>query len=373
MTIAQIDLADKKQVRAFLDLPFQIYRTHPNWVPPLATDARDQLDPRRHPFYKHSQAAFFLAHKNDRVVGRIAALENRNYNTFNNEKAAFFNLFECEADREVSRALFEAAFDWSRARGLDRIIGPHGFTALDGNGLLVRGFDRRPPFGMAYNPPYYAELVEAAGFRLANEAVSGYIGPDWKIPERIHELSERVQQRRGLNVVRFNSKKELLALVPHFKELYNGSLGGTRDNTLITDDEVNGIVAQMLSFADPKLIKIVKKDERMVGFLLAYPDISGALQKTKGRLLPFGWLTLLLETKRTDWINLNGAGMIDEYRGVGGTAILFSEMHKSVLESGQFRHAYVVQIGVENERMQREMRELGIDFCILHRVYERDL
>jgi len=117
----------------------------------------------------------------------------------------------------------------------------------------------------------------------------------------------------------------------------------------------------------------VMKGDDPVGFLFAYPDISTALQKTKGNLFPFGWLTLLRELKRTDWLNINGAGLLPEYRGSGGTAILYSEMFKSVRDSGQFKHAEVVQIGIENEAMQRDMENFGIDFYKVHRTYSRDL
>jgi hypothetical protein len=373
MPILQIDLHNKKQVRDFLDLPFRLYKDDPYWVPPLDSDARDQLDPQKHPFYKHSQAAFFAAVKDQRTVGRIAILDNRPFNEYNQTQIAFFNLFECEHDSDTARALFDAAIAWSRSRGLTTLRGPHGFSALDGNGFLVSGFDRIPPYGMAYNPKYYIDIIESLGFQPNLESVSGVIGSDWKLDPRVHELSERVQKRRGLHVARYKTKKDLMALVPHFKELYNGSLGGTRENAPITDEEVNSIVSQVLMFADPKLVKIVKKDDRMVGFLLAYPNITRGLQAIRGKLFPFGWIRLMLDMKRTDWIDLNGAGMIDEYRGVGGTAILFSEMEKSVRESGQFKQAYVVQIGVENERMQREMREMGIDFCMMHRTYEKNL
>jgi hypothetical protein len=136
----------------------------------------------------------------------------------------------------------------------------------------------------------------------------------------------------------------------------------------------------MLWFADPKLIKIVMKtddnqpgNERPVGFLLAYPDISAALQRTAGKLFPFGWITILKELGSTDWININGMGMIDEFRGSGGTAILFSEMFKSVIKNPRYRHAEVVQIGLENERMQREMENFGIDFYKIHRIYKKNL
>ncbi len=154
------------------------------------------------------------------------------------------------------------------------------------------------------------------------------------------------------------------------KDLYNDSLGETRENVPVTDEEVQALSQQLLWFADPKLIKIVMKDGAAVGFLLAYPDVSAALQKTKGRLFPFGWLVLLVELRRTKWININGAGIIEKYRGLGGTALLFSEMYKSVAES-RYRKADIVQIGTDNENMQREIRDLGIKINKFHRVYSR--
>ena len=137
---------------------------------------------------------------------------------------------------------------------------------------------------------------------------------------------------------------------------------------------------QLLWFADPRLLKIVYKvedprkgNEEPVGFLMAYPDISAALQKTKGKVFPFGWIRLLREFKRADWLNINGAGLLPEYRGSGGTAILYSELFKSVVETGQFQHAEVIQIGMENENMLRDLENFGVDFYKTHRTYVRNL
>jgi len=373
MDAIQIDLSDRTQVREFLELPFRIYRDIPQWVPPLRSDERFRLDLKRYPFYKHSGAAFFLARQNARTVGRIAVLDPFLYNEHNHEKTAFFYLFECENDPGAAVELFSDAFDWARARGLNKVIGPKGFTALDGLGLLVKGFELRPALGLPYNPPYYPALIEAQGFQKASEIVSGYLGPDIQFPERIHELAARIQERRGLHIARFHTRRELRAALGHLKALYNGALEGTSGGTPITDAEIKSLADQMLWFADPKLIKIVMKDERPVGFLLAYPDISAALQKTKGRLFPFGWLTVLRELRTTDWININGAGMIEEYRGLGGTAILYSELFKSVVENPRYRHAEVVQIGLENDKMQREMENFGVNFYKMHRTYMRNL
>jgi GNAT superfamily N-acetyltransferase len=370
MNITQIDLANKKQVQDFLTLPPHIYTDIPQWVPSLEMDDRIRLNPKRYPFYQHSQAAFFLAYNGTRVVGRLAVLDNRLYNEYNREETAFFYLFECENNAAISQGLFNAAFEWARSRGLTKILGPKGFTVLDGFGLLVKGFEHRPAFGLPYNPPYYPTLIEAAGFQPERDAVSGYLGADIQFPERIHRLAERIAQRRGLRIARYRTRNDLRAFVPNLKNLYNNALRGTAGNAPLTDDEVKMMANQLLWFADPRLLKIVYKGEEPVGFLMAYPDISAALQRTKGKILPFGWITLLREFKRTDWLNINGAGLLPEYRGSGGTAILYSELFKSVVESGQFKHAEVIQIGTENEDMLRDLENFGVDFYKVHRTYE---
>lgn len=373
MNIVQIDLDSKTHLRDFLSLPFSIYRDIPQWVPPLQMDERIRLNRRRFPFYKHSQAGFFIAFEKTHPIGRLAVLDNRPYNEYNNEATAFFYLFECEDNTEAAQGLFEAGFDWARSRGLTKILGPKGFTPMDGFGLLVKGFQHRPAFGLPYNPDYYPTLIEACGFQPGRDAVSGYISADIRFPERIHELAEKIKGRRGLHIARYEKRSDLRSLVPKLKDLYNGALRGTAGNAPISDDEANALADQLLWFADPKLIKIVMKGDEPVGFLLGYPNVSAALQKNRGRLFPFGWLTMFRELKRTDWLDLNGAGLLPEYRGSGGMAILYSEMFKSVRESGQFKHAEVIQIGVENESMQRDLENFGIDFYKVHRTYQLSL
>jgi GNAT superfamily N-acetyltransferase len=394
MKITQIDLANKQQVRDFLDLPFRIYKDIPGWVPPLQMDERRRLDPKRYPFYRHSRAGFFLAYDGARALGRLAVLDHRLYNQHNNEKTAFFYLFECEHDQQAASALFAAACDWARARGLTKILGPKGFTVLDGFGLLVKGFEHRPAFGLPYNPSYYPGLIEAAGFQPERDALSGYLGPDIRFPPRVHQLAERIARRRGLRIARYRTRKDLRAFVPGLKALYNSALRGTASNAPLTDEEAHMMANQLLWFSDPRLLKVIMKvadprqgaeglrqgevdphkvREEPVGFLMAYPDISAALQKTRGRLFPFGWITLLREFRRTEWLNINGAGLLPEYRGLGGTAILYSELFKAVVETGQFKHADIVQIGTENENMLRELEQFGVNFYKVHRTYVRTL
>ena len=373
MDILKIDTANQREVKRFLDFPFQLYRNVPHWVPPFASDAKRMLDRKQHPFYRHSAAEFFIAVKADRVVGRLAVLDHRPYNEWNHTQTAFLYLFEAEDDCAVSRGLFNAACEWARARGLTQVYGPKGFSALDGMGLLVKGFDQRPALGIAYNPAYYAALWEDAGFVSDGDVVSGYLGPDFVMPEKIMKVAELVQQRRGLRIATYQTRDDLKQLVAPMKNLYNSALSGTTDTFPITDEEADLIAKQIINFADPRLIKIVMKGDEIVGFLFGYPDPSAAIQRCKGRLFPFGWLDILIELRRTPWINLNGAGLLEKYRGSGGTALLFVEMYKSVRESDHYLHVDVVQIGAENDKMQREIAGLGIDFYKAHRMYRKSI
>lgn len=373
MRVFEINTEDKKAVRQFINLPFSIYKDIDQWVPPLEGDLKKALNRDENPFFKHSQAGFFLAlDEAENPIGRIAVIDNSHYNDFNHEKTAFFWYFECIRDLNIAHQLFQAAFRWARAKGLTRIIGPKGFTALDGLGLLVKGFDLRPAFGIPYNPEYFVQMVEREGFKKTNDIVSGYMSGAIQFPEKIHQVSKLVQERKGLRIARFKHRSDLLGLTSRLKQLYNGALEGTSGNYPLTDDEVRSMANQILWFADPRFIKILMKENEPVGFLFAYPDISAAIKRQKGRLLPLGWMDILNEMKKTKWININGAGILEKYRGMGGTAILFSEMYNSVAE-GQFEHAELVQIGVENDRMQNELHDLGVDFYKTHRMYERDL
>ncbi len=373
MNIIQVDTANSREVKRFLDFPFQLYRDVPQWVPPFASDAKRMLDRKKHPFYQHSAAEFFIAQKADRVVGRLAVLDHRPYNEWNHSQTAFFYLFDAENDREVSRGLFEAAARWAQTRGLTQVYGPKGFSALDGMGLLVKGFEHRAALGIPYNLAYYDELLTEAGFSSVGDIVSGYLGPDFVMPDKVMKIAELVQQRRGLRIARYKTRGDLKQLVAPMKNLYNSALSGTTDTFPITDEETQLIAKQLLMFADPRLIKVVMKGDEIVGFMFGYPDPSAAIQRCKGKLFPLGWLDILIELKRTKWINLNGAGLLEKYRGSGGTALLFVEMYRSVRDSGHFRHADVVQIGAENDKMQREIAGLGIDFYKVHRMYRRSI
>jgi len=374
ITVEKVDTTSKAQVQRFVNIPYRLYAGHPQWVPPLLIDAKLHLNRKKHPFYEHSDADFFIAVRDGRDVGRIAALENRRYNEYHNKCQAQFYLFECEDDQEIATALFERVFEWSRARGLDQIVGPKGFSVFDGYGIQVEGFEHRQTMTMMnYNYEYYPRLVEALGFEKEVDFVSCYVSADtFQIPERVHRIVERIRKRKNLIIHTFRKKSELRAWADRIGKTYNDTFVENWEYYPLTEREIQFVLDELMMVANPQLIKIITHEDRVVGFILGFPDVSAALQRARGRLFPFGIVDLLLEMRRTKWIALNGAGILPEFQGLGGTALLQVEMEKTVREFG-FEHAELTQVAETAVQMRRELENIGGQPYKNHRVYIRHL
>jgi hypothetical protein len=374
LAIEQVDTKNKAQVRRFVQIPYRLYTAHPQWVPPLYIDAEMFLNREKHPYYEHSTADFFLANRDGQDVGRIAVLVNNPFNTYHNTLQAQFYLFDCEEDQEAADALFEQAMDWARKKGLNRIVGPKGFGPLDGYGLLVEGYEHRQVMTMMnYNYPYYPKLLENFGFSKEVDFVSCYLDPKtFHFPERVHRIAERVQQRGTLSVLRFKNKRELKSWVNRIGRAYNQAFIKNWEYYPLSEREIDFVVSNILVIADPRLIKVITHGENVVGFLFAFPDISAALQRARGRLLPFGLPDLLLEMRRTKWVALNGMGILEEFQGHGGNALLYSEMEKTFHEF-DFLHADLTQIAETADQMRKDLENLGGIAYKNHRVYRFDI
>jgi GNAT superfamily N-acetyltransferase len=374
ITIEKINTRNKSDVRRFLQIPFKLYRNHPLWVPPLLIDARAQLNPDLHPFYEHSVAEFFVAVRDGEDVGRVALLENKPYNQYHDRSVAQFFLFECVEDFEVARLLFGQAFQWAKDKGLTQMLGPKGFGALDGYGMLVEGFEHRPAMTMmSYNPPYYAQFMEKLGFQKEVDFVSCYLGRDrFSLPERVHRIAERAARRSDFRILRFKNKKEMRAWAPKIGRTYNQAFIHNWEYYPLTEREIKFQTDNILAVADPKLIKIIVHKDEAIGFLFGFRDISVAIQRSRGKLFPFGIFDMLLEMKRTKWVDINGAGILPEYQGRGGNALLYSEMEKTIRENA-FLHAELVQVAETAVQMRSDLENVGGVPYKNHRVYVRDI
>jgi hypothetical protein len=376
VTVEKIDTSKLRQVRRFIKIQYQLYQDCPQWVPPILIDRRAQLNKKKHPFYEHSEADFFIAVKDGKDVGCIAALINKPYNEYQNKKQASFYLFDTIDDQEVADALFSAVFDWAKARGMEQVVGPKGFGPLDGYGIQTMGFEHRQMMTMMhYNYDYYPGMMEKLGFRKEVDFLSDYFDIS-KVtelfPERIHRIADRVQKRGTLKVKRFKDKKELAAWGQRIGEAYNNAFVNNWEYYPLSEREIDFVVENILVIADPKLFKIITHEDEVVGFLFSFKDISKALQRNKGRMFPFGFLHILWELRRTEWISFNGTGILPKYQGIGGNALMYSEMAKSMNEY-PFKHGDLPQVAETTKEMRADLENLGGIPYKNHRVYIIDI
>jgi len=375
ITIEKVDTNNKAQVKKFVQFYYELYKDCPQWVPPLFVDAYLPLNRKKHPFFQHSDGDFFLAIRDGQVVGRIFAGENKPFNQYHQTKKSQFYFFDTENDLGTAQALFDTVFDWSRQRGLTTVVGPKGLSPFDGYGIQIEGFEHRQMMTMMnYNYDYYPKLVEALGFEKEVDFVSCYLPAEaFKIPERVERIAQWALKRGNLRVKHFKSKKELMAWAQRIGEAYNRTFIHNWEYYPLSQADIDYAVDNIFMVADHRLIKLVMHGDDIVGFLFAFPDVSAALQRAKGRLFPFGIFDILLEMRRTKTISGNGMGILPEFQGTGGNAILYYEMGKTILDFHQFEHVEMTQVAETTRQMRADLKNLnGVEYKN-HRVYREQI
>ena len=373
LAIEKIDTENKAQVKRFVGFTYDLYKNCPQWVPPLFMDAYLPLNRKKHPFFEYSDADFFLAVRDSKDIGRICVGVNKRYNEYHKAKKAQFYFFDAIDDLKVAGALFETAFDWARERGLEIMIGPKGLSPFDGYGLQIEGHEYRQMMTMMnYNYPYYQKLVEASGFEKEVDFVSCYLPADaFKIPERVERIAQRVMDRGNLTVKHFKSKKELVSWAQRIGETYNRTFINNWEYYPFSQGDIDYAVQNVFMVADHRLIKLIMHGEDIVGFLFAFPDVSAALQRANGRLFPFGIVDILLEMKRTKTVSGNGMGVMPEFHGTGGNALLYSEMGKTIFAFKQFEFIEMTKVAETTQKMRADLKNLnGVEYKN-HRVYRK--
>jgi hypothetical protein len=373
LAIEKVDTENKSQVKRFVEFYYDLYKDCPQWVPPLFVDAYLPLNRKKHPFFEYSDADFFLAVQDGTVVGRICAGENKLFNEYHKTKKAQFYFFDTIDDLEVARALFETVFHWAQERGLDTVIGPKGLSPFDGYGILIEGQEHRQMMTMMnYNYPYYQKLVERLDFEKEVDFVSCYLPADaFKIPERVERIAQWTMKRGNLWVKHFKSKKELVSWAHRIGETYNRTFINNWEYYPFSQGDIDYAVQNVFMVADHHLIKLIMHGEDIVGFLFAFPDVSAAIQRAKGRLFPFGIVDILLEMKRTKTVSGNGMGVLPEFQGTGGNALLYYEMGKTMLDFKQFEFVEMTQVAETTKQMRADLKNLnGVEYKN-HRVYRK--
>ena len=374
MNVRKIDVNYKKDRDAFIKFPFSLYKDCPQWVPPFISDMHLVMNKEKHPFYEHSDAAFFIAERGKEVLGRIAVLYNRNYNKYHNIKTAFFYYFDTIDDLQVAEGLFEHAIEWAREQGLDLIYGPRGFIRSNCVGMLVRGFDFMPSVNMNYNYPYYQTLMEKMGFTKETDYLSGFATREnYKIPDKVIEMAEKIKSKGKFWVKTFKSKQEMLELIPQVDVLHEEAFKNNPAFYPSTKPEFDMLARGLIQIANPEMIKVIMHEDEIAGFLLAFPNINKAIKRCNGRIFPFGWIDLLLEKHRTDTIDLNGVGLMPKFQGMGANILLYSELAKTLMENKNLKQAEFVQADERNFRSKSDSENMGVSWHKCHRTYEKHI
>jgi len=370
--VREVDLGCMEDVARFIDLPYRLYRREPLWTPPLRSEIRERMSPSTNGFFRHSEAAFFVADRSGPVVGRIAALSNRFYNEKHHNDTAFFYWFECVDDQSVADSLFAAAAAWARERGLRRIIGPLGFVQPDPPGILVHGFEYEGTANVPWNFPYYERLVARAGFEAHTDHMSGYLDRGFPYPEKLVAYADSSLERWGLTVRSFATKKELWAWAEPFYKAYLESFSEAADFYPMTPEEFEALAARMIGLASPSTMKVLLRGQELIGFLLAFRDITPGLRRARGDLLPFGWWHLLRSLATSEQCNIIALGVLYEHRKGGANLALYSELIKTLWPS-RFKRAEIIQVSAANISTHGDMGRLGAKWHKCHRVYGREL
>ncbi|MFB6241169.1 MAG: N-acetyltransferase family protein [Gemmatimonadota bacterium] len=358
-------------MRAFVRLPWSLYRGDPNWVPPLLSDVRKAFDPDRHPFHRHSDVQPFLAVRGGRPVGRICAVHNRRHVDFHEEPVGFFGYFESRRDPAVASALFEAAGRWLADRGLETMRGPANFSSNEEWGMLVEGFDSPPSILMPYNPPFYPELLEEYGFEEAKTLVAYWLD-DPDPPDRLVRASRIVKDRYGVEVrpVRMDDFEEE---VERIRRLYNVAWERNWGFVPMTDAEFDFMAEELKPVVEPELIKMAEgPDGELIGFTVAVPDFNRAIRHANGRLFPFGLLRILWHARKIGRMRVLTLGIHPEWRRRGVDALLYLELFRGGrglgITEGEF--SWMLE---DNEEIRRPMERMGAEVYKRYRLYDVSL
>lgn len=367
-----ITVSGKQQLKTFIDFPHDLYQDDPYYVPELFIAQRDMLSPGKHPFYEHGKVQPFLAYKNGKLVGRIAAIINGNHNTIKGTKDGFFGFFDTINDKEVSDKLLATAENWVKEQGMNQIIGPTNFSTNDTCGLLIKGFEGSPQAMMTYNKPYYLDLIEGYGFsKLVDLNAYQYIAGQYndRSAKLVAGLEDRLN-RGGITIRKINMKKfaeEKAAL----RVVYNNAWDKNTGFVAMTDKEFDYTANDLKLVLDTDLCYIAEKDGKVIAFGLAIPNINEVLIKVKrGRLLPFGIFKILLGKRKIKGIRIILLGVMEGYRRLGIEACFYGRMIQ-VFQEKNYQYAEASWTLENNDMVNRAIENIGGELYRVYRMFKK--
>ena len=374
MKIRKLDTSNRKDRNLFLDFPFRLYKDTPQWVPPLRSDMTFIMDRKHHPFYKHSSGDFFIVESEGSVLGTLAVLKNQIYNQYHHSKTSFFYYLDFIEDFQVTSLLLESAIQWAKEPDSDLIFGPKGFSRVNGSGMLVEGFQYPATLGVPYNLSYYPGFLEKAGFIKDVDYFSGYLDRNSHYDPKVYLIAERVRQRNNFWIKSFKNTHEMKKFIPEIERIHDEAFQGIIDFQFYpsTRAEFEMMAKNIITIADPEIMKMIMRGDEVIGFIIVYPDVSEAVRKIKGRLFPLGWLSLLWAKYHSTLLSLNGIGILPKYQGLGSNALLYVEAEK-VIRDKHYQKAEMIQVQEKNFRSKDDMESLGVQWVKRHRIYRKSI
>jgi hypothetical protein len=363
----------RREKREFIDLPYRLHANEAQWIPPLRLERWAFLNRRLNAYFKHADAALFLARREGRVVGRISAQIDHAFNEFHENAWGMFGFLEIERDPEALSALLDAAGDWLRSRGRDRMIGPMDFTINDESGVLIEGHEREPMIKQPWHPPYYQELCEEAGLEKVMDLYMWemHISEREKVLPIIWDLAAKLEPKHGItirNMSRLHLRRDLDA----FAEIYNDAWSRNWGFVPYSKEDLDHYAQELQLVFAREWFLVAEEGDKPVGLAITIPDVNQALKRMKGRLLPLGWWHFLRRRRYIDRCRVGFLGVKPAYQHTGVAAGLYNRYFEES-EAGDIKWGEMGWILETNTGMNRSMEALGGRIVKRYRIYEADL
>lgn len=377
MSVEIKKLTTKSELKRFIRFNYEFYKDNPYSVPDLYDDMLNTFSPKKNAAFEFCEADYFLALRDGKIVGRVAAIINRRANETWNRKTVRFGWIDFIDDMEVSTALIDTVKQWGKERGMTEIEGPLGFTDMDAEGMLVEGFDQLSTMATIYNYPYYPQHMERLGLSKSADWVEMKIYVPDAIPEKHRRISDIIAKRYNLHIRKLNSKKEVRQSgVAHdifrlINDAYTPLFGYSR----MTERQIDQYVKMYVPVLDLRMVSIVENEQNeIVAVGISMASLSRALQKAKGRLLPFGWYHLLkaLMWKRPKVLDLLLVAVRPDYQGKGVNALLFTDLIPVYKELG-FEYAESNPELEMNEKVQNQWQYFKTEQHKRRRCFKADI
>jgi GNAT superfamily N-acetyltransferase len=366
-------IQNKKDIASFIDFVYDLYKGDTNFVPELFIAQRDHINPKKNPFFDTAKAQLFLAKRDGKVVGRIAAVRDENLIEFTGEPTGVFGFFDVIDDYKVAEALLNAASDWLKKEGLHFMEGPYNFSVNHTCGVLIDGYQYAPKVMMTYNKPYYKDFLESYGLEKKMDLLAYHLDSN-KFPERLQRAAKLIEEKleqRGITVRKMNLK-HFIEDVKSTVHVYNQAWSKNLGYTPMSEKEFLHAAKDMKLIMDPELVMLAEKDGKVIGFSLTLPDIN-EIQQTipRGRLLPFGIFKLLFNKKNIKGTRIIALGVLEEFRRTGLDAYFYIKTFEYVKNHPVFQTGEASWILENNPEMNQAIIKMGGEVQKRYRIFRK--